>query len=211
MKIPIILIIVFLFSTSCFAQKDIVVFTGVNARNTFFTNNENGFVDFYKNIAFNLSVGANFKVDKSALLCPTIEVNIYPFRTSSYPNSYNYDRYIKSVNISKAIIYRFLLGFKVLSSGDNSRQAYFLTGIGYSIEDFSIKVNWKEIIYETEKVKYKNTNYFVHLFGGGVIFSLNDNYAINIEGKIITDYEKFDNSLNVGLIFKKIDLGKILF
>lgn len=210
MKIPIIFILVFLLGSECYAQKNIVVFSGVNARNTFFTDNENGFIDFYKNIAFNLSVGANFKIDKSAQLCPAIEVNIYPFRTSSYPYPYTHDRYIKSVNISKAIIYRFLLEFKILSSGDNSKQAYLLTGIGYSIEDFNIKVNWG-MINETEKVKYENTNYFVHLFGGGIIFSLNDNYAINIEGKILTDYKKFDNTLNVGFMFKKIDLGKILF
>ena len=62
-----------------------------------------------------------------------------------------------------------------------------------------------------ENEKFENTNYFIHTFGAGVIFSLNENYAINIEGKFLTDYKKFDNSLNVGFIFKKIDLGKILF
>ena len=61
------------------------------------------------------------------------------------------------------------------------------------------------------ELKYDNTNYFVHTFGAGVVFSLNEKYAINIEGKFLTNYKKFDNSLNVGFIFKKIDLGKILF
>ena len=169
MKTQIILVFIFLFCTSCYAQKDIVVFTGVSARNTISKGKETGFVDFYHNIAINLGFGANFKIDKFALFSPNIEVNIYPFQASNYPYPYNNDRYIESVSISKAVIYRFLLEFKFISSDKYSEQGYLLTGIGYSIEDFSIKVNWG-MVNETEKVKYENTSYFIHTFGGSVIF-----------------------------------------
>lgn len=205
-----VLVVILLVVSSGYAQKDIVVFTGVNSRNTFFSDKEPNFVDFYHNLAFNLGVGANFKADKFILLSPAIEVNMYPFPTGIYPYPYTFERNVESVDISKAFIYRFLLEFKIISSDKYSEQAYLLTGIGYSIEDFNIKVNWG-MINETEKVNYENTNYFVHTFGAGIIFSLNEKYAINIEGKFLTDYEKFDNSLNVGFMFKKIDLGKILF
>ncbi|MBL7129722.1 MAG: hypothetical protein ISS16_12170, partial [Ignavibacteria bacterium] len=79
MKSRIIFIIILLSCTSSYAQNDIEIFTGVNARNTFINRKETGFVDYYHNVAFNLGVGANFKVVNFLLLRPAIEINIFPF------------------------------------------------------------------------------------------------------------------------------------
>ena len=152
MKIPIILIIVFLLGSDCFAQKDIVVFTGINSRNTFTKESEYNFIDFYHNLAFNLGVGANFKADRFVLLSPTIAVDIYPFPRGIYPYIHTHDRYVESMDISKAIIYRFLIEFKIISSDKYSEQAYLLTGI---LSSGSYEVNWVASNYTSGVYFYK--------------------------------------------------------
>ena len=204
-----VLVVILLVVSSSYAQKDIVVFTGVNARNTFTKENENDFVNFYHNIAINLGVSADFLAEDFILLSPTVEINIFPFPKDFPPYETLLEFSNPKLDISQSIIYRFLLECKIISSDKYSRQAYLLLGFGYSIEDISdIKIT---NYHSTEKVKFENTDNIINTFGVGLIFSLNEKYAINIEGKFITDYEKFDNSLNVGFMFKKIDLGKILF
>ena len=137
MKTQIIFLIIFFISISSYAQKDIVVFTGVNVRNAFSNQKETGFVDYYHNIAINLGVGANFMVVDFLLISPTIEINIFAFPKDSPPGVCITHIHPPKLDISQSANYRFLLELKIISSEKYTRQAYLLTGFGYTIEDVS--------------------------------------------------------------------------
>ena len=127
MKSRIIFIIILLSCTSSYAQNDIEIFTGVNARNTFINRKETGFVDYYHNVAFNLGVGANFKVVNFLLLRPAIEINIFPFpKGNTDILVFTYDSSNPRSDISLSANYRFLFELKIISSDKYTRQAYLL-------------------------------------------------------------------------------------
>lgn len=195
-----------LFSSTCFSQTNVMVFSGINFPAFPLRLKESSFflTRYWKN-ALNFGASLELKLSNSLFLSPGFEYNLYPFDSYDGPNGEPV--IVKAVSGNKSNVYRFLLEIKHFSeaSAKSKSQPFLSTGLGYIVEDIGNiillidNIGGPDVV---NKRKFDGKSYFVHTAGIGMRWRLTEKTKLNIEGKVFTDYKsRLQNSWNLGLLF----------
>ena len=167
---PLITALTIFFSSTCFSQTNVLVYSGINFPAFPLRLKESSFfLTRYWENGLNFGASLELKLSNSLFLSPGFEYNLYPF--DSYDGPINRGIistiFVKSADGEKSKIYRFLLEIKHFTeaSADSKSQPFLSTGFGYIVEDIgNIDVLWGDISGPDVliKEKFDGKSYFVN-------------------------------------------------